>query len=75
MGEGQRSPENKLDQSKSILITAGAFGQTNRRAGYGQWLHDDWVSAQKANNRTATAEDYYGAYEYEGYVVGASHLP
>ena len=53
-----------------VLVSAAAWAQST--AGKGQWLHDCWVSAQKANDGTASERDWPLAYIYAGFVAGAA---
>lgn len=57
-----------------VLILVGASSWAQNIMGTGQWLHDLWISAQKADNQTATMTDSGLALEYQGYVVGAGQV-
>jgi hypothetical protein len=54
-----------------ILVGVASWADT---FGTGQWLHDLWASAQKANNHTATLSEYNSAFEYSGFVIGAASV-
>jgi hypothetical protein len=54
-----------------VLVLVGVMSEAQATIGSGQWLHDGWGSARKVDK---SSTDYALAFEYEGFVLGATRV-